>query len=174
VLSPNNFIGACLFGGAILLGAAALQSQSKSNAGFRPQIPKAWDDAEVARMEIPLAAPAPQVTNISASYYYSIPPVVIYKSYPLLSPDKPFPEYRDWLKRQEPQDAFNPAKLKLKADWEKFGEFLFSFSPYQIYGAPRSSPWTPRPRGEASALSPRKARLRQSSSFDRRANSRWL
>ena len=136
MLSPSNFIGACLFGGAILAGTAALQSQSKSNAGFRPQIPKAWDDAEVAGMEIPLAAPAPQVRNISSIYYYSIPPVFIYKSYPLLSPDKPFPEYRDWLKRQEPQGAFNPAKLKSKADWEKFGEFLFSFSPYQAYGAP--------------------------------------
>ena len=80
MLSPSNFIRACFFGGAILIGTAALQSQSKSNAEFRPQIPKAWDDAEVAGMEIPLAAPAPQVRNISSIYYYSIPPVFIYKS----------------------------------------------------------------------------------------------
>ncbi len=127
---------ACLLAAAIVVLTAALHSQSKSNAEFRPKIPKAWDDAEVAAMEIPLAAPAPQVKNISASYYYSIPSVIIYKSYPFLSPDKPFPEYMDWLKQQKPEDTFNAAKLKTKADWEKFGEFLFSFSPYQTYGAP--------------------------------------
>jgi hypothetical protein len=125
-------------------------------------------------MEIPLAARAPRVVNISAGYYYSIPPVIIYKSYPLLSRDKSFPEYMDWLKQQEPEDAFNSAKLKTKADWEKFGEFLFSFSPNQLYDAPRSSPWTSQLRGRASTLSPQKAPLIQSSSFERRANSRWL
>ena len=46
---------------AILVSTTALQSQPKSNAEFRPNIPKVWDDAEVAAMEIPLAAPAPQV-----------------------------------------------------------------------------------------------------------------
>jgi hypothetical protein len=162
---------ACLLVGAIFVLAAALHSQSKSNPEFRPKIPKAWDDAEVAVMEIPLAPPAPRVVNISASYYYSIPPVIIYKSYPLLSPDKPFPEYMEWLKQQEPEDTFNPAKLKTKADWEKFGEFLFSFSPYKTYDAPpRSSPWTPRLGGRASTLSARNTPLIQSSSFDRRAN----
>jgi len=100
VLTQSNFIRACLFGSAILVSATVLQSQPKSNAEFRPKIPKAWDDAEVAAMEIPLAAPAPQVKYISARYYYSIPPVIIYTSYPFLSPDKPFPEYMDWLKRQ--------------------------------------------------------------------------
>jgi hypothetical protein len=74
----------------ILLAATALHPQSKSNAEFRPEIPKAWEDAEVATMEIPLAPPAPRTTNISESYYYSIPPVTIYKSYPLVSADKPF------------------------------------------------------------------------------------
>ena len=79
MLTQSNLIRACLFGSVILVLTTALQSQSKSNAEFRPKIPKAWDDAEVAAMEIPLAAPAPQVKYISASYYYSIPPAIIYK-----------------------------------------------------------------------------------------------
>jgi len=135
VLTQSNFIRACLFGGAILVLTTVLEAQSKSNIEFRPKIPKAWDDADVAAMEIPLAAPAPPVTNISASYYYSIPPVTIYKTYPFLS-SEPFAEYWKWLKQREPEVAFDPAKLKTKADWEKFGEFLFSLSPRQDYFAP--------------------------------------
>jgi hypothetical protein len=119
---------ACLLGGAILVLTTALHSQPKLNTEFRPKIPKAWDDAEVASMEIPLAPPAPRVTHISESYYYSIPPVTIYKSYPLVSADKPFAEYLDWLKQQKPEDAFDPANLKTQADWEKAGELVFSFS----------------------------------------------
>src|SRR5579863_9097685 len=119
---------ACLLGAAILVLTTALHSQPKLNTEFRPKIPKEWDDAEVASMEIPLAAPAPRVTHISESYYYSIPPVTIYKSYPLVSPDKPFAEYLGWLKQQKPEDAFDPANLKTKADWENAGKLVFSFS----------------------------------------------
>ena len=135
MLTQSNFIRACLFGGAILVLTTVLEAQSKSNIEFRPKIPKAWDDAEVAAMEIPLAAPAPPVTNISASYYYSIPPVTIYKTYPFLS-SEPFAEYWKWLKQRKPEVAFDLAKLKTKADWEKFGEFVFSLSPHQDYFAP--------------------------------------
>jgi hypothetical protein len=119
---------ACVLGGAVLVVTMALHSQSKSNNDFRPRIPKAWDDAAVAGTEIPLAPPAPLVTHISESYYYSIQPVTIYKSYPLFSADKSFPEYLNWLKQQKPEVAFDPVKLKTKADWEKAGELVFSFA----------------------------------------------
>jgi hypothetical protein len=128
VLTHNGFTRASLLGGVILVATTALHPQSKSNAEFRPKIPKAWEDAEVATMELPLAPPAPRTTNIPESYYYSIPPVTIYKSYPLVSAGKPFAEYMDWLKQQEPEVAFDPAKLKTKADWEIAGELVFSFS----------------------------------------------
>ena len=128
MLNPRGFVRGCLLGGVIFVVTTALHPQSKSNNEFRPKIPKAWDDGEVATLEIPLAPPAPRTTNISESYYYSIPPVTIYKSYPLVSPDKPFAEYVDWLKQLEPEIAFDPAKLKTKADWEKAGELVFSFS----------------------------------------------
>jgi len=119
---------ACLRSATILLVTGSLYSQSKSDRDFRPQIPKAWDDAVVADMAIPLAPPAPRVSQFSERYYYSIPPVTIYRSYPLVSPDKPFPEYLDWLKQQEPEIAFDPARLKTQADWEKAGELVFTFA----------------------------------------------
>lgn len=122
------YLKACLLRATILLAAGPLYSQSKSDQDFRPQIPKAWDDALVADMAIPLAPPAPRVTQFSERYYYSIPAVTIYKSYPLISPDKPFPEYLEWLKQQEPEIAFDPAKLKTQADWEKAGELVFTFA----------------------------------------------
>jgi hypothetical protein len=140
VLTRSNFVRACLLGGAIIVVTTVLHSRSKSTAAFQPQIPKVWDDAEVAGMELPLAAPAPPITNISASYYYSIPPVTIYKTYPYfktypypLPSEKPFPEYWNWLEQQEPQAAFDPAKFKTKADWEKYGKSLFSVTPDQGY-----------------------------------------
>ena len=119
---------ALVLGAALLFASAAHYSQTRPTAEFRPEIPKVWDDALVASMAIPLASPAPPVTHFSSSYYYSIPTVTIYKSYPLVSPDKPFAEHLAWLKQQEPEVAFDPTKLKTKADWEKAGELVFSFA----------------------------------------------
>jgi mono/diheme cytochrome c family protein len=119
---------ACVLGGAILAATAAVRSQQMSNANFRPEIPKTWDTAAVASMSIPLAPPAPRVTEFSEQYYYSIPAVTIYKSYPLVSADKPFPEYLNWLKQQEPEIAFDASKLKTKTDWEEAGELVFAFA----------------------------------------------
>ena len=115
-------------GFALMSITSALTASSRLDQDFRPQIPKAWDDAAVANWEIPLAPPAPRVSPFSEKYYYSIPQVTIYKSYPMVSPDKPFPKYLAWLKQQDPKVAFDPTKLKTKADWEKAGELVFTFS----------------------------------------------
>jgi cytochrome c553 len=115
-------------GFALLSMTGALSPPSRSDRDFRPNIPKAWDDAAVANWEIPLAHPAPRVSQFSEKYYYSIPQVTIYKSYPMVSPDKPFSEHLEWLRQQDPKVAFDPAKLKTKADWEEAGELVFTFS----------------------------------------------
>ena len=92
-------------GFALMSITSALTASSRLDQDFRPQIPKAWDDAAVANWEIPLAPPAPRVSPFSEKYYYSIPQVTIYKSYPMVSPDKPFPKYLAWLKQQDPKVA---------------------------------------------------------------------
>ena len=74
--------------------------QVRTNA--EPTIPKTWDDAAMATLELPLADPAASPKYPSAEYYYRIPVRPIYKSYPIYAPDREPPGYLDWLKQQEP------------------------------------------------------------------------
>jgi hypothetical protein len=98
-------------------------------SAFQPQIPKMWDDKEMARVEVPLAYPIGSPKHVSSQYYYKIPVRPIYKSYPLYAPGREPVGYRDWLKRQEPQivwdDAGHRPILRTKADWIKAGEAVF-------------------------------------------------
>jgi mono/diheme cytochrome c family protein len=108
---------------AVLLAASA----------FQPDIPKTWDDRAVAVLEVPLANPKYSPIHISEAAYYQIPPRVIYKSYPVYHPSREPAGYMDWLKKQEPEVAFDPSKLKTREDWVKAGELVFnaptSYSP---------------------------------------------
>ena len=65
---------------------AVLQAQTPATAVFRPEIPKTWDDAEIAALELPLANPAGSPKHISANYYYKIPVRPIYRSYAVFAP----------------------------------------------------------------------------------------
>lgn len=49
-------------------------------------VPKTWDDAEIARHEIPLADPNGSPKHVSSDYYYRIPVRPIYKGYPVYAP----------------------------------------------------------------------------------------
>lgn len=66
------------------------------------QVPKTWDDAEIAKHEIPLADPAGSPKHVSSDYYYRIPVQPIYKGYPVYAPGHEPSGYLDWLKQQEP------------------------------------------------------------------------
>jgi hypothetical protein len=100
------------------------QAQIASPA-FSPTIPKVWDDEEMTGLEVPLADPAASPRHIPAEYYYRIPVRPIYKSYPAYAPGKEPPGYLGWLKRQEPEMAFDAAKLKTRQDWIRAGEIVF-------------------------------------------------
>ena len=71
-----------------------------------------------------LEAPAPRPTHVSATYYYSIPELTIYKTYPRVGPDKQL-SYFESLKQQEPVIAFDPAELQTEADWVRAGALVF-------------------------------------------------
>ncbi|MGH7486234.1 MAG: hypothetical protein ACREMY_11645, partial [bacterium] len=90
-----------------------------------PQIPRTWDDAELATLEVPLAHAAASPKHVSSQYYYKIPVRTIYKSYPVYYPDREPPGYLEGLKSREPEVAFDPAKLKTKEDWIRAGELVF-------------------------------------------------
>jgi hypothetical protein len=40
---------------------------------FNPTVPKTWDDAAIATLEIPLANPMGSPKHLTADYYYKIP-----------------------------------------------------------------------------------------------------
>jgi hypothetical protein len=90
-----------------------------------PAIPVVWDDKALAGAVVPLADPAATPVQIPSRYYYGIPVRPIYKSYPVYRPDREPPGYVEWLKRQDPQIAFDAAALKTREDWIRAGEIVF-------------------------------------------------
>lgn len=92
---------------------------------FHPQIPKTWTDVAVAKLEVPLANRKSPV-HVSEQAYYQIRTRTIYKSYPVYHPRNAPVGYLEWLKRQEPEAAFDPSKLKTREDWLKAGELVFN------------------------------------------------
>src|ERR1051325_9285072 len=88
-------------------------------------IPKVWDDRELASFELPLAQPETSSKHVASDYYYQIPVRPIYKSYPIYAPGKEPPGYFERLKQQEPEMAFDAARLKTEDDWVKAGEIVF-------------------------------------------------
>src|ERR1043166_4767378 len=93
---------------------------------FQPKIPRTWNDADVATLEVPLANPKYSPSHVSSEAYYKIPARVLYKSYPIYHPDREPAGYMEWLKKQEPEVAFDPANLKTQDDWIKAGELVFN------------------------------------------------
>src|SRR5579864_4512378 len=103
------------YAAALLLAATALQP-----------IPRTWDDAAVAALEVPLANPKYSPVHISETEYYRLPERAIYKSYPVYHPDREPPGYMEWLKQQEPEIAFVADRLKTRADFIPAGEIVFN------------------------------------------------
>ena len=88
-------------------------------------IPKVWDDRELASFELPLVNPDRSPKHGPSEYYYRIPARPIYKSYPIYAPGKEPAGYMQWLEQQEPEIVFDPSKLKSDSDWIKAGELVF-------------------------------------------------
>jgi hypothetical protein len=96
----NRRRSAFLFVSLILALGAALPrqhslTQTPDSALFTPTIPKAWDDAAMATLEVPLANPIGSPKHVSADYYYRIPVRPIYKEYPIYAPGYEPPGYMD-------------------------------------------------------------------------------
>ena len=104
----------------IVTAAGILHAQA-----WKPDIPKTWDDEAVHSLELPLAGLGKPATHVSSDYYYGIPIRKIYKTYPLESPGKEPAAYLEWLRQQEPEVVFDPAKLKTEADWIRAGQLVW-------------------------------------------------
>src|SRR5262245_17345404 len=99
-------------------------------AGIRDDIPKTWDDAEIARHEIPLANPLASPKHVPSDYYYRIPVRPIYKGYPVYAPGREPSGYMTWLEQQEPlivwDDRGHAPPLVTEDDWIRAGELVFN------------------------------------------------
>ena len=62
----------------VLLMVAAGPAQVPS-PDLHPAIPRAWDDGEIASLEVHLANPSGSPKHVSADYYYRIPVRTIYR-----------------------------------------------------------------------------------------------
>jgi hypothetical protein len=112
----------------LALGLSAAQERR----GGAVVIPMTWDDAEIARHEVPLADPTGSPKHVSSDNYYRIPVRAIYKSYPVYAPGHEPPDYMDWLKEQEPvvlwDDRGHAPPLESEADWVRAGQIVFEAS----------------------------------------------
>ena len=117
------------FVGTFLAALPVALSQISTPAVFRPNIPKTWDEAALATVEVPLAYPRGSPKHISADYYYRIPVRPIYRSYPIYAPGYGPAGYVDWLKSREPEIVWDEGAhrppLRTEADWVKAGELVF-------------------------------------------------
>jgi hypothetical protein len=105
-----------------VLCSGAVRASGEGDAATR--VPRAWDTAELAAFEIPLAGGV-SARHVSAEYYYRIPVRPIYKSYPVYEPGREPAGYDDWLAQQEPAIAFDASALTSDADWIAAGEAVF-------------------------------------------------
>jgi hypothetical protein len=130
----------CLFVVFVGIVVHHRRTQAQQKPGAAPVIPKTWDDAVMATLEVPLANPSRSPKHVPSSYYYKIPVQPIYRSYPVYAPGHEPPGYIDWLKKQEPEilwdDKDHAPPLKTDADWIKAGEIVFDAP--TIFGPPIS------------------------------------
>ena len=94
-----------------------ITTRSAAPAPFHANIPRVWDDAEVAHLDLPLAVADRSPRYVTAAQYYAFKVRPIYRSYPAYAKGREPAGYVEWLKEQEPQVIFDPAKLHSLADW---------------------------------------------------------
>jgi hypothetical protein len=111
---------------AILALAGTVVAQT-----FYPDIPHAWNDKDVAKLEVPLAQRDRSPRYLTAEQYYALKVRTIYRTYPVYAPGRAPAGYFESLKGKEPEVvAFDASALRSKEDWIRAGEAIFDDSPF--------------------------------------------
>lgn len=121
---PNSKISALLLFGVLLHAA----DQKTAAMGPVPPsgVPKTWDDALLASLEIPVATlGAGKKKHVSAEYYYRVPIRPIYKTYPVYAIGREPAGYQEWLKQQPPAIVFDDSKVRTARQWVEDGKLVF-------------------------------------------------
>jgi hypothetical protein len=122
---PLGLTLVALLGSIACSGRPAAQKLQNSAGIVRPEIPRVWDDAALASLEVPLANTRYSPVHVPSDYYYRIPIRTIYRTYPVYAPGQEPSGYLEELKQKEPEVVFDPSTLKTEADWIKAGEAVF-------------------------------------------------
>lgn len=88
--------------------------------------PKTWDSIKISQFLVPLVDTSIVIKPISESYYYSLPEIKIYKSYPIYVNDSDDSLYIDSLEKLEPVEIFKAENIQTNDDLVKYGEDVFS------------------------------------------------
>ena len=117
-----------ILSGCLTLSLAFVNAAREQRPGTAV-VPKTWDDAAIATLEIPLANPVGSPKHASSDYYYRIPVAPIYKNYPVYVPGREPAGYFERLTQQAPEvvwdDAGHRPPLDTEADWIRAGELVF-------------------------------------------------
>jgi len=92
---------------------------------FHAEIPRTWDQAALASIEVPNPNPRYSPVAVPAEYYYRCAVRPVYKTYPVYAPGREPTRYLEWLQNQEPQILFDPSQLHSQRDWIKAGQQVF-------------------------------------------------
>jgi Di-haem oxidoreductase, putative peroxidase len=103
-----------------LLSAVVASGQT-----FHPDIPRAWDDKDVARFQLPLAQRDRSPRYMGSAEYYALKPHTIYRSYPVYAPGREPAGYFESLKQKDPEVTFDASRLRTRDDWIRAGEAVF-------------------------------------------------
>jgi hypothetical protein len=110
--------------GGWLVFAAVVSGQT-----FHPDIPRTWDDREVAAFQIPLAQRDRSPRYLTSKQYYALKVRPIYRTYPVHAPGREAAGYLESLRQKEPEIVFDASKLHTKEDWIRAGQLVFEASP---------------------------------------------
>lgn len=110
---------------AVLLALVSLFAPAARPQEFKRDIPKAWDDKEIERFELPLAQRDRSPRYMSSEEYYKLKVRPIYRAYPAYFPGREPGGYIESLKVKEPEIIFDPSKLHTKQEWIDAGKLVF-------------------------------------------------
>jgi mono/diheme cytochrome c family protein len=110
---------------AIFLSRDKIELQSPYDPPANLNIPRTYDDKDMASVELPLARADASPVQLNSEYYYAIGIRPVYRSYEIYAPEKEPAGYLDWLRQQEPEIVFDLSRLKTEEDWIKAGELVF-------------------------------------------------
>ena len=109
----------------LLTALTAALAVAQGGEVWKPEIPRVWDEAAIASIEVPLPHADASPVHLTAEQYYSIPAREVYRSYTVYHPDREPAGYWEWLHQQEPEIVFDPASLVTQQDWIRAGELVF-------------------------------------------------